>query len=74
MRAFVSNDFPIDAMPLSAQRIVLPPLRVWLIGLLWLWAGIAAAAGIDPKDLLSPQQAFQSVSYTHLTLPTIYSV
>jgi thiol:disulfide interchange protein DsbD len=59
MRAFVSNDFPIDAMPLSARRIALPPLRVWLICLLWLWTGVAGAAGIDPKDLLSPQQAFQ---------------
>jgi thiol:disulfide interchange protein DsbD len=47
-------------MPLSAYRYAVPRRRgCRLFVLLWLWAATAGAAGIDPQDLLSPDQAFR---------------
>lgn len=47
-------------MPLNARRLASPRrMRVWLIAALWLCTAAAGAAGINPQDLLSPDQAFQ---------------
>ena len=48
-------------MPLSTYRFAMPSPRRWggAVFLLWLWTTAAAAAGINPEDLLSPDQAFQ---------------
>ncbi|MEJ2571961.1 MAG: protein-disulfide reductase DsbD, partial [Gammaproteobacteria bacterium] len=47
-------------MPLNAHRLPSPRhARVWLIALLWLCTAATGAAGINPQDLLSPDQAFQ---------------
>ena len=35
---------------------------------------VAEAGGITLGAIFGPQHGFNSVSYTHLTLPTIYSV
>ena len=54
-------------------------LSFWLVGCL-VMLGLSFAAcnpGGDDNPTLTPeqqQQAYQPVSYTHLTLPTIYSV
>ena len=69
-------------LPLSHLALVTPPRRAVLrdaaaaaaLALPWLPPHAALAASLNPEGVASETRALDPVSYTHLTLPTIYSV